>query len=388
MVQAITIYDICTLSPDPGPCDAYMEHYYYDPETESCKKFVYGGCQGNGNNFRTLEDCIRTCGDTCTAEPDPGPCMAHIERYYYDPETKSCETFVYGGCQGNRNNFHTLKDCIHTCDDTCTADPETGPCKAYEERYYYDTETNSCQTFVYGGCQGNGNNFRTLRECTCTCDDICTLGPETGPCRGNMKRYYYDKKTKSCQTFVYGGCQGNRNNFQTLRECTRTCDDICTLDQEPGPCQAHMERYYYDKKTKSCQTFVYGGCQGNRNNFQTLKDCIHTCDDTCTLSPDPGTCKAYMQHFYYDVMTKCCRAFIYGGCGGNKNNFDTLEQCTRTCDDICTLPKKTGPCKADMQRYYYDTETKSCRRFVYGGCKGNRNNFETLKDCIRTCGNE
>lgn len=53
--------DICLLSPDVGPCRARIPSYYYDRYTQSCRMFFYGGCQGNANNFETLEDCNEAC---------------------------------------------------------------------------------------------------------------------------------------------------------------------------------------------------------------------------------------------------------------------------------------------------------------------------------------
>ncbi|CAG0922256.1 unnamed protein product [Notodromas monacha] len=51
----------CLLQPEPGMCRAYFEKYHYDPATDSCLTFVYGGCDGNENRFDSLEECERIC---------------------------------------------------------------------------------------------------------------------------------------------------------------------------------------------------------------------------------------------------------------------------------------------------------------------------------------
>ncbi|CAC5359429.1 unnamed protein product [Mytilus coruscus] len=55
--------------------------------------------------------------------------------------------------------------------------------------------------------------------------------------------------------------------------------------------------------------------------------------------------------------------------------------------DPCYLPKKTGPCRAAFRRYFYDANTGNCKSFIYGGCRGNGNNFKSVKECKRTCEN-
>ncbi|XP_031572467.1 U-actitoxin-Avd3n-like [Actinia tenebrosa] len=54
-------------------------------------------------------------------------------------------------------------------------------------------------------------------------------------------------------------------------------------------------------------------------------------------------------------------------------------------DSICLLPKVVGRCRARFHRFYYDSKTRRCEGFIYGGCGGNANNFSTMKECLETC---
>ena len=51
----------------------------------------------------------------------------------------------------------------------------------------------------------------------------------------------------------------------------------------------------------------------------------------------------------------------------------------------CTLPAKRGICKGKIKRYFYNSVTKTCELFLYGGCLGNENNFHALHDCEKAC---
>ena len=51
----------------------------------------------------------------------------------------------------------------------------------------------------------------------------------------------------------------------------------CRFPRDAGQCAAAIRRYYYNFGAKKCQTFLYGGCGGNANNFRTLKDCEAKC---------------------------------------------------------------------------------------------------------------
>ena len=51
--------------------------------------------------------------------------------------------------------------------------------------------------------------------------DPCSLPSETGPCRAGIPRFYFSGD--ECKEFLYGGCEGNENNFKSLEECQQKC---------------------------------------------------------------------------------------------------------------------------------------------------------------------
>nr|DAC80554.1 TPA_inf: conotoxin superfamily conkunitzin 3 [Conus magus] len=53
--------------------------------------------------------------------------------------------------------------------DVCLQPKVVGPCKAKFRSYYYDSDLDTCQMFIYGGCGGNGNRFLTKDACLNTC---------------------------------------------------------------------------------------------------------------------------------------------------------------------------------------------------------------------------
>ena len=53
--------------------------------------------------------------------------------------------------------------------------------------------------------------------------------------------------------------------------------------------------------------------------------------------------------------------------------------------DKCSFPKFTGHCNANLDRWFYNMETGVCEEFVYGGCRGNMNNFESFEECEQSC---
>lgn len=53
--------------------------------------------------------------------------------------------------------------------------------------------------------------------------------------------------------------------------------------------------------------------------------------------------------------------------------------------EICLEDKQEGQCGGIYPRFWYNATSKRCERFIYTGCKGNRNQFETADACKRMC---
>ncbi|ODM87072.1 Kunitz-type serine protease inhibitor APEKTx1 [Orchesella cincta] len=53
--------------------------------------------------------------------------------------------------------------------------------------------------------------------------------------------------------------------------------------------------------------------------------------------------------------------------------------------DACSQPKDAGLCRAKIPKFFYNTETKQCEQFDWGGCEGNLNNFGDKESCEAAC---
>lgn len=57
---------VCALPVLVGKCidsQDYHKRWYYDDSRGNCVSFIYSGCAGNQNNFRSYESCTEYCGN-------------------------------------------------------------------------------------------------------------------------------------------------------------------------------------------------------------------------------------------------------------------------------------------------------------------------------------
>ncbi|NXB14262.1 TFPI1 inhibitor, partial [Rhagologus leucostigma] len=207
---------------------------------------------------------------------------------------------------------------------------------------------------------------------------FCAMKADDGPCKAIHIRYFFNIKSRKCEVFEYGGCHGNENNFLTLEECQKKCvvtgqypfsypptrkPDFCFHDQEPGICRGYFTRYFYNKETKLCEAFKYGGCLGNQNNFRSLEECQTTCQEN----------SVHILKKAYNYKVLCLTLF-----------FLVLPE-PPPIPSLCMTPMDRGLCRAKELRFFYNYSTGRCRPFSYSGCGGNENNFISKKSCLRIC---
>jgi len=231
--------EFCHKLPDPGPCKSKILRWYYLAKEGDCIEFPWGGCQGNNNNFLSLDQCRSSCQvplekprpshlnvedvslplsrsnllpvvqtyevdiSRCLHAPDAGPCQERLTRYYY--EDGQCKRFEYGGCAGNSNNFFTQLECQRKC----VQEPFSDRMRSSEENFSSDVSLNNQDIRMDISRRGT--------------EDICSLPEQSGDCDEVLSRYRWDTQQQQCIKFSWSGCGGNNNNFASKEKCNNRC---------------------------------------------------------------------------------------------------------------------------------------------------------------------
>ncbi|XP_066494255.1 kunitz-type protease inhibitor 2 [Tiliqua scincoides] len=146
--------------------------------------------------------------------------------------------------------------------------------------------------------------------------------------------------------------------------------ETCLLPKVVGRCRASFPRWWYNVTSQVCQRFTFGGCKGNLNNFLSEQDCLQKCGpggEEASEVPLPSQGGAVLP-----VTKVTPKSSHQGELGGGFEEF-------------CAAPQETGPCRAAFPRWHFDVETQTCRMFIYGGCRGNKNNYDLEETCLRRC---
>uniref|UniRef100_A0A0N4ZK37 Kunitz/Bovine pancreatic trypsin inhibitor domain protein n=1 Tax=Parastrongyloides trichosuri TaxID=131310 RepID=A0A0N4ZK37_PARTI len=461
-----------------GEGDNVLERYFYNKNNDKCEKFIFNGLKSNENNFLSLSECERICKpwkspcpgsestkpprkncDLCTSDewchigdtpkntvccPNPvedvcsqsmevGNGNGNVTRWYSDlsgPSCgKKCKPFYYSGSGGTQNNFLTQEECEATCHKECP-----NPCSSGD--LLLNVTGNSRQCNQASPCpSGYWCHVGDKQETTVCCSTVpnaCELPLNVGIGESRLKRFYYDSLLKACIPFNYKGMGGNQNMYLTEEDCKVICpvyENPCAIDsplltsskkpkicsptsrcpsthfchigpdssdnyccrKNGNPCEQELQeglgnyslsRFYYDIMTKTCKPFIYLGSKGNANNFLTKKDC----EIVCPVTLNPCNIGSPLTDPNGDSV-------ICGGDGTCPSDYychigaapDTTNCCPIVQGNVCKMALLHGEGNDKLNRWYYNSTSQQCVQFVYNGLQGNPNNFLTLEDCTKSC---
>ncbi|XP_041796172.1 kunitz-type protease inhibitor 2 [Chelmon rostratus] len=345
--------------------DFHMDDIPGVSDPESCRAaccdkpdcdMVLVGHPADGPPQCQLVKCLTQSRDACVFQPS-----TQLEVY-----RKKVKTETRGEAkEGGEKHIVPLLGSVEpktneTNNIRCRLPMKVGSCRAAFPKFYYNVTSQSCQSFIYGGCEANKNNFDTLDECKTACSGVTgsVLPDESTPAPQlpvKAVRMVPAFNTKDAQD-AEGPVESETAAAESVhaQETEMSADDFaerCGAEPQVGPCRAALQHWYYNRKTSSCESFIYGGCKGNKNNYISKESCIATCTvtvlpsskkvtddeapteykDQCMVTPDPGPCRAAFPMFYYDPNAGTCQSFIYGGCRGNQNRYSSVEDCMRRC---------------------------------------------------------
>ncbi|XP_023714180.1 kunitz-type U19-barytoxin-Tl1a [Cryptotermes secundus] len=153
--------------------------------------------------------------EDCHKPPSSGPCRALFPAFYFNTQSGRCETFTWSGCGGNSNRFETRA----SCEKNCPVRKEKRSGEQLAKRCNRDVVPPACSK----GCRLTKDSDN-CPKCDCsTHKSVCSLPAVRGHCRALLPRWRYDPSTGKCTEFKFGGCDGNGNNFRTEQQCMKIC---------------------------------------------------------------------------------------------------------------------------------------------------------------------
>lgn len=387
---------VCCLKVNDDPCSqpiirgggpSSLSRFYFDSSTRTCLPFIYSGGNGNMNNFISKDECESTCPvlqNPCSN--DEGPPATDDNGQYIFCASRADNTCP-SGYFCHYGEFLSESICCPDGDgDVCNKQLQEGIGDKELIRWYFNNNLRRCSKFKYKGKAGNSNNFITLQECQMTCKEY------QNPCSDGDPALNTKGEIIFCSTINNTTCPDNYFCHHGAVDSTTVC---CPLQQQSDPCfgplsigngLSKLSRWYFNHHTRQCLQFTYTGVNGNANNYLTEEDCSNSCP--VVINPCPGIDRIYPKAFADSLKCSSDTSFL---CPiGYWCHLGSTPETTICC------PNAQDPCKQELEigikfktenvkRWYYDSNIKECKSFIFKGLKGNQNNFLTKDDCIKTC---
>lgn len=380
--------------------------WHFDMQTKNCLKSQF--CAEDNNNFQTKTECEYACPaySFCLFDKAEAPCANSTgqSQWFFDPYTHRCKKSI--NCVTGGNAFISRSECISKCRavDVCDAPRPAEICDSGQRTvWYYDKSKGACIKDV--NCHNRGNNFPSLNECQRVCirrvapvpkpSKVCFTFPPTYGCGRLAERWVYNLDSKKCERMFV--CPKSGNSFIRRSNCEYSCpsDAFCSfpkpfLDPACANYPPAKHTWYYNPETRECR--LGAACHLARNNaFPTRERCSRICRsrDVCFEPPNPALCPGNEKTVYiYNPIKRTCEKSQ--GCHFRGNNFPTIEECSKTCEryrspEDCHHWPNRGPCYDFQFKWYFDPHYKNCFQFLYGGCNGGPNLFDSREECLGVC---
>ncbi|OQV15699.1 putative Uncharacterized protein ZC84.1 [Hypsibius exemplaris] len=379
--------DICHLPKETGPCRAAMPRWHFDKTTKQCQQFIYGGCDGNLNNFQTKELCEHMCTGAPAAKSGghcplpsmdgPGTCQVECGSDADCPGTSLCcsngcgqvcmaETFA-SACDIQNTAMARLLPLSLEENRAKAVIPECQSDGKFNQRQCSDplgrnATTKECWCVKENGLEIDGSRRLASApqiECTTIADDLCK---ETMMCRMDCPFGFKHDPADGCPVC---DCEDpcEMISCPNGRECkviemkavhnTTTRVPICAPHAAPALTCPFGEPIRIESTNQIRVCLSDSACPAT--HACSMPEGAHTgicCSKTssvCQMLPDPGLCRAALPRWSFNPTKQACERFIYGGCLGNGNNFESATECAKVCGGS-PVPEPSTPAPVDVCR--------------------------------------
>ena len=289
-----------------------------DPQADSESHFL-SACE---DSCQDGLECI--CG-VCTAVCDPA---SDCSEQHEEASCVALDAFA----QPDRCD-EAAPDVASVCELACSDDSD---CSSLSEAHRCDPQGRCRQPMARASCDYNdtryahGTSFEAIDGCNaCTCEDgsvTCT--------------------TRDCLSCSVDGVEyANGESFpDDCNSCTCVDGAIsCTRIECAGTCEYDGEVYQEGDTFPDRDGCNTCSCVADGSTLCTEKACPPA---GCFESFDSGPCDAAIPVYWFDPSTNTCEQRIYGGCDGNDNRYESLDECRVACD-----AEQGTQCLVEGERY-------------------------------------
>ena len=313
---------VCHLPKHFGTCLTESIRYFHDPSTNSCRKFRYSGCGGNGNNFLSGEECVRTCGGLLDASVS-GPPPSVIKTIITSTTTTTSTTT-------STTRTTTTRTTTTPRTSSTTTSTTTTPSIITKENEVVKTRLGDLRN------RGRGSRVKVRviqkkrPQITTTSSPPLTTSIEVAdafkpfsttprlrrrnrvrpstrqpssppPSRPQQQSQVEVRTETSVRTatsksvIMRNNLFAKRNGLLSLNNETdvQPDDEVVKQQQQPqvrrnfcfkNPMESDLPHcfrptplYYYNSKTGLCEAFFKGHCARSRNKFKSVQECQDKC---------------------------------------------------------------------------------------------------------------